>query len=133
MPEDEEPNVYDLVGGIDTMRRLVDAFYAGVEADPVLRPLYPPDMTDSKEHLALFLAQYWGGPQTYSQQRGHPRLRMRHMPFVIGQRERDAWVTHMLAAVDTAGIEEPARQEMRNYFRDAATFLINAEPNVQQP
>jgi len=115
------------------MRRLVDAFYAGVEADPVLRPLYPAELDAPKEHLALFLAQYWGGPQVYSQQRGHPRLRMRHMPFVIGQRERDAWVTHMLAAVDAIGIENPARQEMRNYFRDAATFLINAEPNVQQP
>jgi hemoglobin len=91
----------------------------------VLRPLYPESLAKSKEHMTLFLAQYWGGPQTYSMRRGHPRLRMRHFPFAIGRRERDAWVSHMLAAIDATGIEEPDRGEMRTYFQEAATFLMN--------
>lgn len=124
----EAPSLYDRVGGIDTFVRLVDTFYAAVETDPVLRPLYPESLDASRRHLALFLAQYFGGPPVYSQQRGHPRLRMRHLPFVIGQRERDAWVTHMLAAIEAVLIEEPARSEMRAYFEDAATFMINQEP-----
>jgi len=129
---DGDPNsLYNFVGGIETFRSLVDAFYRGVEQDPVLRPLYPPSLDESREWLSLFLAQYWGGPQVYSQRRGHPRLRMRHMPFVIGQTERDAWLTHMLAAVDEVGIAEPARAEMRRYFDDAATFMINNRTNVE--
>lgn len=127
----DQNSLYSFVGGIETFRKLVDAFYRGVENDPVLRPLYPPSLDESREWLALFLAQYWGGPQEYSQRRGQPRLRMRHMPFVIGQRERDAWLTHMLAAVDEVGIAEPARAEMRRYFDDAATFMINNRTNVE--
>jgi hemoglobin len=131
VPDGNPTTLYSFVGGIDTFRKLVDAFYRGVEADPVLRPLYPPDLDESREWLALFLAQYWGGPQVYSQHRGHPRLRMRHVPFVIGQRERDAWLTHMLAAVDEVAIAEPARAEMRRYFSDAATFMMNDRTNVE--
>jgi hemoglobin len=131
-PEDGDPNsLYTFVGGLPTMQRLVDAFYRGVEDDPILRPLYPESLDESRQWLTLFLAQYWGGPQLYSERRGHPRLRMRHMPFVIGQRERDAWLTHMLAAIDEAGIQEPARAEMQRYFADAATFMINDRTNVE--
>lgn len=122
-------SVYEAVGGAETFLRLAHAFYAGVAEDALLRPLYSePDLEGAEERLALFLMQYFGGPQTYSQQRGHPRLRMRHFPFVIGKAERDAWFSHMSAAVDTVDIAEPQRSEMLKYFGDAATFLINKDP-----
>ena len=124
-------NLYQFVGGLPTFKRLVEAFYRGVETDPVLRPLYPPSLDESREWLSLFLAQYWGGPPVYSERRGHPRLRLRHVPFRIGKRERDAWLTHMLTAIDEVGIEEPARAEMQRYFADAATFMINDRTNVE--
>jgi hemoglobin len=119
--------IYEQIGGFEAFRRLVDAFYAEVERDPLLRPLYPESLDGPREHLALFLSQYFGGPATYSERRGHPRLRMRHFPFAIGRPERDAWVAHMLDAVDSTAIPEPARSEMRDYFQNAATFLINRE------
>jgi hemoglobin len=122
-----EPNVYAMAGGMPAFRRLASAFYAGVAGDPVLRPLYPESLREAEENLALFIAQYFGGPPNYSLQRGHPRLRMRHMPFAIGQRERDAWVHQMLAALDASGIEDPPLSEMRTYFEDAATFLMNQD------
>ena len=132
LPQGQRPRtVYEVVGGIETFRRLVNAFYDRVEHDTVLRPLYPESLDESREWLALFLAQYWGGGPQYSTARGHPRLRMRHMPFVIGQRERDAWLSHMLAAVDETGIQEPVRAEMQRYFADAATFMINDRTNVE--
>lgn len=118
--------LYDVLGGMPTFQRLADAFYRRVGADPVLRPMYPADLRLSSEHLALFLAQRFGGPSTYMQQRGHPRLRMRHFPFRIGRAERNAWVENMLAAMDEAGIPEPARALMQRFFEDSATFLINA-------
>ncbi|MDQ6698014.1 MAG: globin, partial [Actinomycetota bacterium] len=94
------PTLFEAVGGVDFFVALVDHFYAGVEGDPVLRPLYPPDLSASKAHLAGFLAQYWGGGTAfYSDARGHPRLRMRHAGFRVGAAERDAWLTHMTAAV----------------------------------
>lgn len=117
--------VYDQIGGDEAFRRLVDAFYARVEQDPVLRPLFPADLAEGKEYQYLFLSQYWGGPARYAEQRGHPRLRMRHFPFAIGQQERDAWVGHMLAALDEVGIPEPARSQMIEYFDRAGTFMIN--------
>ena len=90
---EEATTFYDAVGGEETFRRLVHRFYAGVADDPVLRPLYPePDLDGAEERLRMFLVQYWGGPRTYSDRRGHPRLRMRHAPFRIGRRERDAWL-----------------------------------------
>ncbi len=117
--------VYEAIGGSATFERLVEMFYAGVADDPVLRRLYPKDLTDSKRHLTLFLIQYFGGPGTYSKERGHPRLRMRHLPFPIDQAARDAWVGHMSAAVDSLDLPEAARKELRGYFEGAATFLIN--------
>lgn len=117
--------VYDQIGGDVAFRRLVDAFYIRVEQDPVLRPLFPSDLTEGKEYQFLFLTQYWGGPARYAEQRGHPRLRMRHFPFAIGQKERDAWVGHMVAAIDEVGIPEPARSQMIEYFDRVGTFMIN--------
>ena len=91
--------LFDRVGGEEFFVDLVDRFYLGVAGDPLLRPLYPDDLSESSRHLALFLMQYWGGPGTYSDERGHPRLRMRHAPFVIGPPEREAWLRHMLGAL----------------------------------
>ncbi|MEA2686310.1 MAG: hemoglobin [Actinomycetota bacterium] len=123
-------SVYDAVGGWPFFVDLVDGFYAGVSADPLLRPLYPEDLADSRRHLTGFLAQYWGGPSTYSDERGHPRLRMRHAPFVIGDAERDAWLRHMLGSLDTvAATHEPsvdAVARIRAYLTDVADFLVNA-------
>ena len=120
-------NIYEMVGGMDTFHRIADAFYAGVENDTLLLPMYPSSLDRAKEHLALFLAQFFGGPQTYNDKRGNPRLRMRHHKFKIGQAERDAWMKHMLAALKETGIQEPALTPMVRYFEDAATFLINSE------
>jgi hemoglobin len=117
---------FDRVGGQPFFDALVDRFYAGVETDPVLRPLYPADLTDPKSHLALFLAQYWGGPPTYSELRGHPRLRLRHAPFVIGLPERDAWMRHMSEAVRTAGLEPDDEGALMEYLEMAARSLINS-------
>ena len=96
-----------------------------VEQDPILRPMYPDDLTDPKRHLALFLAQYWGGPGTYSEERGHPRLRMRHVPFVVDAAARDAWLTHMEAAVAADPPDPEANDELLAYLRHAADFLVN--------
>ncbi|NJN15892.1 MAG: globin [Oscillochloris sp.] len=120
-----EPTIYAQVGGEPTFRRLVDVFYALVEADPLLRPLFPADLEPGKEHQRLFLIQYFGGPTSYNQLRGHPRLRMRHAPFSIGPAERDAWLNHMLAAIDEVGIADPARTTMREYFQNAAGAMMN--------
>ena len=118
-------SLYERVGGQPWFDALVERFYEGVESDPVLRPLYPEDLEPGKRHLALFLGQYWGGPGTYSEQRGHPRLRARHLPFPIAERERDAWVHHMSAAVADAEADEATKAELLAYLGDAATFLIN--------
>ena len=133
MSEAEAPTLYDQIGGLDTFRRLVDAFYARVERDSVLRPLYPESLREPRDHLALFLAQYFGGPTTYSEMRGHPRLRARHLRFAIGQRERDAWVRHMTGALYETNVSEPALSEMREYFEQAATFLINQDWPGRRP
>ncbi len=122
--------LFERVGGQPFFDRLVGRFYEGVEMDPTLRPLYPDDLTESREHLALFLGQYWGGPPTYSEQRGHPRLRMRHAPFVIGLRERDAWLRHMTDAVRAAQVDGETESELIAYFEMASRTLINS---VQSP
>lgn len=120
------PNsLYSLVGGEAWFAELVDRFYGGVADDPVLRPLYPADLTDSKAHMTGFLVQYWGGPQTYSEERGHPRLRMRHAPFPIDEQARDAWFRHMEAAVKAAGLAPEVEEQVLAYFDNAATHLIN--------
>ena len=117
---------YERWGGEPFFTTLIDRFYQGVAADPLLAPMYPEDLTESKAHLALFLMQYWGGPPTYSEQRGHPRLRMRHAPFAIGRAESDAWLRHMTAAVHAAGLAPDDEAELLDYLTMAATNLINA-------
>jgi hemoglobin len=122
-------SVYQAVGGREFFVDLVDGFYAGVSADALLRPLYPEDLTESRRHLTGFLTQYWGGPSTYSDERGHPRLRMRHAPFAIGDAERDAWLRHMLASLDAVvadrGTPGEAVARIRAYLTDVAEFLVN--------
>ena len=120
-----ETTVYEIVGGQPFFDALVERFYVQVEASPVLRPLYPDDLEPGRRALALFLGQYWGGPTTYSDERGHPRLRLRHAPFAIGPAERDAWHRAMLAALDESDAPKVARELMRDYFEMAATAMIN--------
>jgi len=121
-----EPSFYEQVGGEETFRALVAEFYAGVADDPVLRPLYPdPDLATAERRLRMFLVQYWGGPRTYSEQRGHPRLRMRHAPFAIGERERLAWLAHMRRAVDTIELSDEQRETLWSYLESAAWSLQN--------
>jgi hemoglobin len=117
---------YDAVGGEPTFRRLVGAFYQSVAADPVLRPLYPEaDLGPAEERLRLFLEQYWGGPSTYNDLRGHPRLRMRHAPFPVGPVQIEAWLRHMLAALDSLALPAAQDAPLRNYFVNAAHSLQN--------
>jgi len=119
-------NVFEAAGGEPTFRDLVGRFYARVAMDPVLRAVYPDeDLSGATERLTLFLIQYWGGPSTYSQQRGHPRLRLRHQPFAIGQRERDAWLGHMTAAVDSLDLTPAVSKALLDYFDAASTAMIN--------
>ena len=124
---DSEQSVYEVVGGDATFQQLVDAFYRRVEADEVLRPLFPDDLEPGKYWQYLFLTQFFGGPARYIEERGHPRLRMRHAPFIIDQQRRDHWFAHMCAAIDEVGIQDSARSIMRDYFERGATFMINAE------
>jgi hemoglobin len=125
-----EFTVYDALGGMPFFDELVDRFYRGVQADLLLRPLYPDDLSASRQHLALFLAQYWGGPTTYSDGRGHPRLRMRHAPFVIGSAERDAWLRHMGAALDAMlddhDVHPAVESKLLDYFSMTASAMINS-------
>jgi len=118
-------SLYERVGGEPFFIGLVERFYGRVEEDPVLRPLYPADLEPGKANLAAFLAQYWGGPARYSEARGHPRLRMRHVRFAIGTAERDAWVTNMVQAVQESGASPDDARALIDYFEGAATMLIN--------
>jgi len=118
--------IHRSIGGDEPYYRLVDAFYAGVEGDAVLRPLYPEDLTGSKRHLALFLIQRTGGHPTYSNERGHPRMRARHMPFKIGLAERDAWLKNMGGALDRTPEFAGHRDEIEAFFLSFATFLVNS-------
>lgn len=122
---DPEISLYDFVGGEPVIREIVRRFYDRIEADPVLRPMFPDDLGPGREYQALFLIQYFGGPRTYLDVRGHPRLRARHMPFIIDQQARDHWLQHMVDAIDEVGVEEPARGIMRQYFERASEFMIN--------
>ncbi len=118
--------IYEAVGGEPFFVSLVDRFYQGVEADPILAPLYPQDdMEGARRRLHLFLMQYFGGPTTYSQERGHPRLRMRHIPFTVGEAERDAWVRHMRLSLEKAEASDEVKTLMMTYFENTATFLRN--------
>jgi hemoglobin len=117
---------YDQIGGRETFVKLVDAFYEGVKSDPVLRPMYPDeDMEGAIWRLRSFLEQYWGGPHTYSDERGHPRLRMRHMPFKVNPEARDRWLLHMATAVDTLGLSELDRAMLWDYLERAAHSMVN--------
>ena len=120
------PTFYEAVGGEETFRALVHRFYQGVADDPLLRPLYPePDLTGAEERLRMFLVQYWGGPRTYSEQRGHPRLRMRHAPFPVTPQARDAWLGHMRVALDELDLPGPLAQVLWDYLAGAAQSLVN--------
>ncbi|GGW91317.1 MULTISPECIES: globin [Streptomyces] len=122
----QEQTFYEQVGGEDTFRRLVRRFYEGVAEDPLLRPMYPEeDLGPAEERLVLFLMQYWGGPRTYSENRGHPRLRMRHAPFTVDRAAHDAWLRHMRDAVDSLGLTEDHRTQLWNYLTYAAASMIN--------
>ncbi|GIF08579.1 globin [Actinoplanes siamensis] len=116
------------VGGEPTFRKLVGKFYEGIATDPLLRPMYPEeDLGPATERMTLFLMQYWGGPSTYSETRGHPRLRMRHAPFRVGPAERDAWLTHMRAAVDSLALPEEQHTMLWDYLERAAYFMVNSD------
>ena len=121
---------YDEVGGAETFGLLVSRFYQLVRDDEILRPLYPEDDLDGAEHrLRMFLEQYWGGPRTYGEERGHPRLRMRHAPFRIGFLERDAWLRCMhsaLASIGSDTIDDAHRQALLDYFDMAAQHMVNS-------
>ena len=120
--------LFEEVGGSEFFDRLVERFYEGVASDDVLLPLYPEqsDLSGAKERLTLFLQQYWGGPTTYSDERGHPRLRQRHFPFVIGQIERDRWMVHMMAAVDELSPNDSVHRQLAEYMEMASTAMINS-------
>lgn len=118
-------SLYELAGGERTFRVLVERFYAAVATDPVLRAVYPEeDLAGATDRLTLFPIQYWGGPATYSERRGHPRLRLRHQPFAIGQKERDAWLRHMTVAVDSLELAPAVRGALLDYFEKASTAMI---------
>ena len=120
--------LYEAVGGMPFFERLVDEFYRGVADDDVLLPLYPeqPDLSGARHRLTLFLAQYWGGPTTYHEERGHPKLRMRHFPFHIGPLEQERWLLHMHAAVDAVSPTPEISGQLLGYFGPAADHLRNA-------
>lgn len=126
MAQQSETSFYDAIGGEPAFRRLVEVFYAGVATDPLLRPLYPEqDLGPAADRLRLFLEQYWGGPRTYSDERGHPRLRLRHAPFTIGPAERDAWLRHMRDAVDALALPSEQDKVLWEYLERAAYFMVN--------
>jgi hemoglobin len=124
--QEHPTSVFEAIGGEPTFTRLVDAFYAGVATDPVLRAIYPEDdLGPAAQRLRLFLIQYWGGPTTYSDTRGHPRLRMRHAPFAISVAARDAWLRHMRAALDNLHLPPEYDAMLWDYFIRAAESLRN--------
>ncbi|MCX6513400.1 MAG: globin [Actinobacteria bacterium] len=123
----DEVSLYQEVGGSDFFIELVNKFYEGVINDEVIISLYPDrnDFEGAKERLSLFLMQYWGGPTTYSEERGHPRLRQRHFPFAIGERERDHWLMHMQGAIDAMPTSDSVRTRLSEYMSNAAQHLVN--------
>lgn len=120
-------NFYEAVGGHPTFVQLVDVFYDGIADDELLRPMYPEeDLGPAKDRLLMFLEQYWGGPKTYGDQRGHPRLRMRHMPFTVSPQARDHWLTHMRAAVDSLSLAPLHEATLWDYLERAAHSMVNS-------
>ncbi|HEY5050640.1 MAG TPA: globin [Acidothermaceae bacterium] len=127
MTHTADGSFYDQIGGAEAFGRLVHRFYQGVADDPLLRPLYPDaDLGDAEVRLRMFLEQYWGGPKTYGELRGHPRLRMRHAPFRIGPAERDAWLVHMRAALDELELDAEHEATLWGYLASAAESLVNS-------
>jgi hemoglobin len=124
---EEERTLYDEVGGMPFFESLVDRFYGAVEQDEVLRPLYPDDLGPPRRHLALFLAQYWGGPSEYQDLRGHPRLRMRHATFAVGTEARDRWLVHMRAALAELAPPPDVASRLDEYLEYAADAMRNVE------
>ena len=125
----QEATLYDQVGGMAFFERLVDRFYEGVRSDPVLLPLYPErdDLTGARRRLTLFLVQYWGGPTTYLEERGPPRLRARHSRYSIGPLERDRWLLHMRASIDASGAPTDAKERLHAYMTMAADAMRNRD------
>ncbi|MCX6021926.1 MAG: globin [Chloroflexi bacterium] len=117
-------SIYEALGDA-TFQALAAAFYRRVAKDPLLLPMFPDDLAGSEQRQYLFLVQYFGGPGTYSELHGHPRLRMRHFPFPIGMAERNAWLGHMLAAIEEVGVPEPSAGAMRGYFENASLAMMN--------
>ena len=121
-----EVSFYDEIGGFETIRRIVARFYEGVAGDDVLREMYPEeDLGPAEERFRLFLVQYWGGPTTYSQQRGHPRLRMRHAPFAVDIDARDRWLRHFRAGLDSVDLTPEQDARFWEYVTHAANFMVN--------
>jgi hemoglobin len=122
------PTLFERAGGTAFFEALVARFYAGLAGDPILRPIYPEaDLAAAERRLRLFLIQYWGGPTTYDDERGHPRLRQRHFPFSIGPTERDRWLVHMRAAIAELGPPDDIATELERYFAMAAEAMRNRE------
>jgi hemoglobin len=119
-------NMYERLGGMAFFESLTDRFYEGVAGDEVLRPMYPEDLEGPRRHLCLFLAQFWGGPRSYDDERGSPRLRARHLPFKINTDARDRWLTHMRAAVEEAHLASLEKAQLLNYFEAAANHMVNS-------
>jgi hemoglobin len=125
--EQQAASFYDEIGGHETMRRIVATFYERVATDPVLRPMYPEeDLAPAEERFLLFLTQYWGGPTTYSEARGHPRLRMRHAPFAVTAQARDHWLACFRAALDSVDLTPEQDARFWEYVTHAAQFMINS-------
>ncbi len=121
---------FDRVRGEQTFQKLASEFYRGVSQDPLLSPMYPPDdLAGAERRLRMFLEQYWGGPNTYQVERGHPRLRMRHAPFPIGPNARDSWLKHMRAAVDSLELSVADDAELWDYLQRAAHAMLNTFEN----
>lgn len=122
---------YDDIGGSPTIRTIVKRFYAEVAEDEVLRPMYPEaDLAGAEHRFAMFLEQYWGGPTTYSDQRGHPRLRMRHAPFEVTPTARDHWLTHFRSGLDAADLTPEQDTQFWDYVTHAAQFMINTSEDL---
>ena len=125
---------YDAIGGAETFTRLVHRFYEGVATDPELRPMYPEeDLAGAEERLRMFLEQYWGGPRTYTERRGHPRLRLRHVPYAVTPRARDRWLHHMRVALDELELPEAAHQRFWDYLLSSAHSLVNTFEEGGEP
>jgi len=122
----QEQSFYDAIGGYATIAKVVERFYQGVAGDEVLRPLYPEeDLAPAQERFTMFLVQYWGGPSTYSERRGHPRLRMRHAPFAVTPRAKEHWLTHFRAGLDEANLTPELDEQFWHYITYAAESMVN--------